>query len=276
MKKPIFILFILLSSLKSWSQELSSHQYILVPQQFDFLKEPNQFQLNELTKFLFEKKGYSAVMEGETLPADLNSNRCKALTARLRNESGMFVTRLQVVIKDCNNKEVFTSKPGSSRVKEFQKAYQEALREAFESLPDYKGEVEQAVVVALPNLEKTEMNQSKEVVVVVKSFPDDTPKEPVQTAEKKGEYKIENRLVFEKDKAFYYLEKTDKGFNLFQKDMTEPFAALIRSSAGGNYVYSSINSQGMASFDENGNLVIEILNVEKGILESFVYTIHTQ
>ncbi len=46
----------------------------------------------------------------------------------------MFKTKLSIELKDCNDQVVYTSEIGESREKEYNKAYNEALRDAFNSI----------------------------------------------------------------------------------------------------------------------------------------------
>jgi hypothetical protein len=46
----------------------------------------------------------------------------------------MFKTKLGVELKNCNDQVVYTSEMGESREKEYQRAYNEALRDAFKSI----------------------------------------------------------------------------------------------------------------------------------------------
>ena len=101
---------------------LNNYKYIIVPNKFDFLKEDNQYRMNELAQFLFDKYGFTALMEGSEYPEDLTLNRCLALRSNVLKESGMFKTRLKVILKDCNDRVVFTSNTGESREKEFEAA----------------------------------------------------------------------------------------------------------------------------------------------------------
>jgi hypothetical protein len=42
--------------LQGFSQRnVNDYKYVIVPEKFDFQKEPNQFKLNQLTKFLLKK-----------------------------------------------------------------------------------------------------------------------------------------------------------------------------------------------------------------------------
>ena len=119
---------------------LNDYKYIIVPKKYSFLNESDQYQVNSLTEFLFNKYGFQAFMEGEGYPDDLNQNRCLALTSDVIKESGLFKVKLQMVLEDCNGMPVYTTKIGESREKDYSKAYNEALRNAFEELQtiDYK------------------------------------------------------------------------------------------------------------------------------------------
>ncbi|WP_034046022.1 hypothetical protein [Wocania ichthyoenteri] len=112
---------------------LNDYKYVIVPKKFDFLKEENQYRINELGKFLFEKQGFITLMEGENYPDDFKQNRCIGLNSNVLKEPGMFKTKLTVILKDCNDQVIYTSQLGESRIKDYSKAYNEALRNAFKS-----------------------------------------------------------------------------------------------------------------------------------------------
>ncbi|MGY0391804.1 hypothetical protein ACW5R3_04460 [Bizionia sp. KMM 8389] len=128
----LFVLFITFQTVFSQS-ELDSYKYVIVPVSYDFTSEPDQFKLNSLSQFLFEKYGFEAIMSNEPLPQDLINNGCLALRSDVIKESTMFVTKLTIVLKNCNQEIVYTSAQGTSREKKFQVAYNYALREAFDS-----------------------------------------------------------------------------------------------------------------------------------------------
>lgn len=112
---------------------LNQYKYIIVSKKYDFLKEADQYQLNSLSQFLFNKYGFEALMERDTYPQDLIENRCLALKADVLKDPGMFRTRLKVELTDCNDRVVYTSGLGESREKEYKKAYTAAIRSAFKS-----------------------------------------------------------------------------------------------------------------------------------------------
>ena len=132
MKKLIFTLFLLGIFMSSAQAQLNEYKYIIVPKKFDAFKRENQYLTSTLVKHLFVERGFTAVYE-DALPEELNGNRCLGLTAQVKDESSMFVTKASLVLKDCQAKEVFATEQGSSKQKEFKLSYGEALRQAFKS-----------------------------------------------------------------------------------------------------------------------------------------------
>ena len=136
MNKNILCLFVLFMYVTiSFSQnEINGYKYIIIPKKYDFLKgEDDKYKLNSLTKFLFNKNGFSALFQNEDYPEDLRLNTCLGLVVHIVNDSKLLTSRLKIELRDCYNNEVYTSIEGKSREKAYEKAYQEALRGAFVS-----------------------------------------------------------------------------------------------------------------------------------------------
>ena len=134
MKKSFFLLLLLLVS-HSYAQSVNDYSAVIIPLKYDFLKEENQYRLNTLTKFNFTKAGFVAFYTKETIPEEYN-NRCNLLRADVEKENGFLVTKLYVILKDCNDKIIFKSAVGKSKEKDYKLAYIEALNEAFQSVYD--------------------------------------------------------------------------------------------------------------------------------------------
>jgi len=62
------------------------------------------------------------------------ANKCIALKAEVVEKKGIFVYQPYLLLKDCQGNVIFKGKEGKSREKEYQAAYDEALRNAFSSL----------------------------------------------------------------------------------------------------------------------------------------------
>ena len=147
--KKIVLSLILLWSFASFSQSINDYQYVIVPVKFDFLKENDRFRLNTNTKLLLQKYGFKSFLSNEPAPTEATNNRCSVLYASLEKDGSMFITKIKIVLKDCQERVVFETDYGSSRSKDFAPAYNEALREAsksFEKL-DYKYNGGKAITV---------------------------------------------------------------------------------------------------------------------------------
>jgi hypothetical protein len=135
MKNTVFIMLFLVVciSFGNAQVDLNKYKYIIVPNKYDFFKEADKYQLNSLTKFLFDKYGFKAIMDNEKLPKELGANPCLALRSNVLDSSGLFRTKLVVELRDCNNELIFSSREGVTREKEYSKAFNLALRDAFVS-----------------------------------------------------------------------------------------------------------------------------------------------
>jgi hypothetical protein len=210
LKKIVFtISFIILSFYGNAQRTINDYKYIIIPKSYEFSSSEDQYQLNSLTKFLFNKYGYEAYFAGE-LPEDLKVDRCLGLTASVSKEkTGMFKTRLEIMLKDCFDVVVVTSKIGESRSKEYKKAYTAALRDAFETFQnlDYK-------YIAKDNVEEKQSVKKKvKVVEVEQVIPAKINKEEVTEQE---EISIKKEL--------YYAQKMSNGFQLVN---SEPRVVMI-------------------------------------------------
>lgn len=233
MKTKLFstlVACVIITSVFSQSN-LNDYKYVIVPNKFDFLKQENQYQLNDLTSFLFKKYGFNVLKEGDTYPNDLLANRCTALKANVIKESTMFKTKLKVDLKNCNDRVVFTSRLGESREKEFKTAYNLALRDAFKSfealnysyVPNSKNEAtiaknnseaknETAQEIQKLKEEIQSLKKKKEEVVTVKKNETKPPtvviSEPITKVEK------EQETVIEGLSNILYAQDIENGFQL--------------------------------------------------------------
>ena len=100
LKIKFLSVFFFFTSVMMFSQEsINDYKYIIVPSQFEFQKSEDSYQLNSLTKFLFNKAGYIAVLSTDNFPDDLAMNRCMALTSKLKKSSSMHLNYHIVMLK---------------------------------------------------------------------------------------------------------------------------------------------------------------------------------
>ncbi len=140
---------------------LNDYKYVIVPNKFDFLNEENKYRLNELTQFLFEKNGFTAILASEQMPNDLVDNGCLALRSDVIEENSLFKTKLKIVLKDCRGTVVYTSKLGQSKEKLFKTAYNLALRDAFTSFDTVTYKYVEGSNTMAPTKVNADVSQSK-------------------------------------------------------------------------------------------------------------------
>jgi hypothetical protein len=165
MKNILLVLFLIASNYLAFGQEkgINNYEFIIVPERFTFLKKIDQYQTSSLTKFLLEKNGFIVFLSSEQYPRALKDNPCNGLTAFVIDKSTMFKTKVVIELKDCFNKLVYTSKEGGSKVKDYKKGFQEAIRNAHANMSDVKYEAlsiapkvdaEKESIVEVPQVQK--------------------------------------------------------------------------------------------------------------------------
>lgn len=164
--KLLFICTLLFCTSLLAQEQLNNYKYIVVPNQFEFQKEPGQYRVNGLTKFLLEKQNFTVLMDDEDLPADAAINNCLILKTNAVDDSSMFKTKIKFEFKDCQGKVVYTTQEGESREKKYLVAYNEAVRQALGSLSNFiyeydaketDNEVEEVNVTPLPEVTEAPM-----------------------------------------------------------------------------------------------------------------------
>lgn len=208
-KQLLFLLAFALASTTFFSQEkkISDYEFIIVPQKFGFLKKVDQYQTSSLTKFLLKKNGFTVILDSEQYPEALKKDRCKALLASVVEESSMFKTKVSITFKDCFNKVVYTSKVGTSKLKDFKGSYQEAIRNAHQSM------------------EEVVSNPLKNSNTIVQAQKTSIPKESVSIHQVK-----ENVSLSTTDKnILLYAQPIKNGYQLIDKKPAVLFIALKTS-----------------------------------------------
>ena len=176
MKKYLFLLFVL-ASYNGFSQSINDYKYAIVPSKFSFLKEQNQYRLNMLTKMLMEKYGFVTYFDTDVLPTEIANQNCNKVLVDVLKEGNMFVTKLTVVLKDCKNNILYTSTEGKSREKEYQVAYNQALREAFNSFDILGYKYNGVNVIDVPQNQKNEtivqvpVDETEDYVILLTAQP---------------------------------------------------------------------------------------------------------
>ena len=130
-------LLLLISSLTFAQPSLNDYEYAILPVKFKFQKEKNQYRINSTTKAFFEQKGLKVFYDDAVLSQDLANNNCNKVYISIEENNNMFTTKLTVSVKDCQNNALLTSNQGTSKIKEYASAYNEALQIALKSIQNF-------------------------------------------------------------------------------------------------------------------------------------------
>jgi len=262
MKFLVVFTFLFCFISESFSQKsLSDYSFVVVPEKFDFVNEADKYQLNSLTKFLFNKYGFNAFFNRE-LP---DVRRCDGLWAEVEGKPAIIRTKVTVILKDCNGVEVHRSEVGKSKLKAYNKTYSAALRDAFLSIAALgvqqkelslysKSEV---AVVEEPTLKETIEVSPKEVEEVNASEVETVTIEPV--VEKDVVKTATEEALYTSNGGSFALRNTKSGYKLYEKSQsgdTLKGTLLIKEGKSLQFIDPSGNKF-PASFDSEENLIIE-------------------
>lgn len=192
MKTYIFILITCISfNLSNAQSSINDYKYVIVEDQFNFQKEPGQYNLNRLVQFLLRKHGFTPIIEGQELPADLKSNFCLALRADVIAK-GALRTKATIILKDCESNEVYKSGEGITKEKDFARAYDLAIRKAFDTFNGLN-------YVYAPNQEIIDKGRPEEVTEVVEEAKKEIEELKAEIKELKGEKEVTKEEIAEKN-----------------------------------------------------------------------------
>ena len=216
----VVFLFFGVISIGISQKSLSDYSYVIVSEQFEFQKEKDKYQLNSLAKFLFNKHGFHAYFDREV---PVNLKRCDGLWAEAEGTPGFIITKLQLVLSDCHGMEVYRTQFGTSKVKDYKKAYYESMREAFSEIEMM--EIKQKDIEEIALLKSIENNETKKEEVTVVSTDAALRIESVKKSEETEVISQEllNTLPKSKYTTYSYLGKnfllqqTSNGYSLYQE-----------------------------------------------------------
>lgn len=230
MKNFIVLILVTLTSNIAISQtKVNDYKYVLVPNKFDFLKEANQYQLNDLSKFLFEKYGFTTIKEDESMPEDAINNGCLVLKSDVLKEKSLFKTKLVIQLKNCRNEIVYNTAPGESREKDYKTAYNLALRAAFEHIKALNYEYNaNASVITNSKRNTNEIEKLKKEIKTLKK--ETNTNQVVKTKEEIAPLKEATEVVIEtKSESAYHAEAIDNGFILKNNTTNSKFIIFYSS-----------------------------------------------
>jgi hypothetical protein len=225
--KKILATLLLIIGLTTQAQSVFDYDYVIVPERFDFQNSKHQFQLNSLLRVLFQKEGFTVLMNTEEKPDELAKNPCLALTTKVEKLSSLLNTKFKIKLVDCYNKVIFESKIGKSNSKAHKKGFKEGIKDAFTSIQKLKSK---------------KINQAKEFKPIKK-----TTAKVAETSE------YEQLITYKKDGENFTLDSHNDQYKLFQDD--KKIADIIPNDDG-SLRYKSKSITGNARFTPKGDLVV--------------------
>jgi hypothetical protein len=256
MIKKIVVISMLIFSFSGFSQKsLNDYKYVVVSEKFDFVRSKDQYQTSSLTKFLFNKYGYTAFLVSDDLPKAINENRCNgAMYADVVKLSSMFSIKLQVVLKDCKGDIIYTSIEGKSKEKEYKKGYHEALRRVFKDpiLKQYK-------YIAKQKDHETTPIVKKEVSIAAKKI---VPAKKITT---KPSINNSTSSLNSKRIELLYAQKSKNGLQLVDSTPKIRYQIIATSKEG---VYLLVNKKGIL-FSNGKDWTIEYFDGEKRVKKNY-------
>lgn len=192
--KKILVLLIVLFSIISFAQK---KQIILISSKFDFQKEKNSYNINNMLKAILTSNNYEVYFDDAVLPIEIAQNRCNALTGVLVDNSNLFLTKVKLQVKDCQNNLLFETAEVKSREKNIQDGFIEVIKLLSPEIKKYKPAVIKNKEVVVPSSEIIATTNLKYQFIEIANgyaIMDATPKVVLQI------YKTTNPNVFIADK----------------------------------------------------------------------------
>ena len=226
-------------------QSINNYKYVIVANKLDFFKKADQYQTSSLTKFLFNKYGYKSYLDIENLPEEIIENKCSSLSASINNSSNMFTTKVNLVLKDCNDKIIYEGPVAKSKEKDHKKAFHEAIRNIFKD-PEIK------------NYSYKPKNSIAKTNVKIVSTPKELPKVKKEISTPKIITKSEPKIIA---KNVLYAQATNNGFQLVDTNPKVVFKVLKTNQEnlfiieGKNGILYKKGSNWIAEYYENNVLI---------------------
>ncbi|WP_299012229.1 hypothetical protein [uncultured Polaribacter sp.] len=252
MKKILFTSFLCFYALFSLAQkkQVNNYQYIIVKDKLSFFKDKDKYRTSSLTKFLLKKNGFTVFLESDNLPKTLLEEPCNALLADVIKESSMFRTKVNIILTDCYNNRVFTSKFGESKEKMYSKSYQEAIRNAHNTMQELR----------YAGLDKTEQIPFNKEVINVAEVKRPLKKEQPIVAANSNTNKDAALLA---KQTRLYAQPTENGFQLINDKPAIVFRLLETNTKdlyiirGKNGILYKKGNIWVAEYYKNGELKTE-------------------
>lgn len=234
MKKSILLLSLFMLCNIFAQEKLNAYKYVVIPSQYEFQNEPNQYGINMLLKYKFQQLGFETFLKPDNIPEHVLELPCKYLTVHLDHKQSVFTTKILLKLVNCNAEVVFVTQEGRSRAKTFKTSNNEALRQSLLSFQGFR----------LNYQPKTEVKVAENVAPVVE--------EQDQKLVASFLYNTVN-VKFVKDNQLFYAE-------IVNVATSKVIGAISKSSKRGIYHVQLESKTGLGYYDETGSFIVEFVD----------------
>jgi len=267
----IVLLFVLGLNFSAQAQ-LNEYKYIIVPKKFAAFKGENKYQTSTLVKFYLTKYGFNVVYD-DALPMDLATNRCLGLVAEIIDNSSMFSTKVNIALTDCKNVEVFRSMEGISKLKEYEEAYKQAIKEASISFsgmnyhyePKKESEKEEPVTISFKDDVKSVEEMPKKNVVEQKATTEEQIYKSVEPKPSNIVKAVEETQAQPAPKGLLYAQPVESGYQLV--DSTPKVVLKLQQTSMENVFLTKYNGKSGLVFQKDGKWFLEYSEDGKKLVE---------
>jgi len=229
---------------------LSDYSFVIVPEKFDFVDEKDKYQLNSLTKFLFDKHGFNAYFESERP----NVKRCDGLYAVVEGKPAMIRTKVVVILNDCYGEEVYRTAIGKSKLKAYNKTYTAALRQAFLSIDSLDIQQREPLIFGAEDpKEETKTEVPAETIIEASEA------EPIAKEDVFKVVEATKEVTYSNNGSYFLLKSTKVGYSLFERfDESATLKGTITQKADQSFQFiDATGNKFPCRFDTDQNLIIE-------------------
>lgn len=253
------VLFFTFGQLMAQNPSVNAYQYVIVPKTFDFQKRPNQYLINTVLSYELRQLGFETLYDDE-LPKELAQNPCRALKAKLSDQSSMFATKVVLDLMNCEGQVVISTGEGKSKIKDFEAGYREAIQKAVSSWDDLGYTYDASLQ---PGEVTTGVESSPEEVVNAETTQTETVMSPSVNSQSAvvSEVNTEQDAAAVKETAILYAQEINGGFQLVN---TTPEVVFVITKTSKPDTFLLKNKEGMlyregelwvAEYYEKGDLV---------------------
>lgn len=246
MRNFLILIAILITQLGLSQQEnINAFEYVIVPMQFNFQNEPNEYQLNILSRVRLKDKGFKVFMDTEERPLKYRGDSCDALYLDVEDTSGFLSLSVILKLKDCRGNIIYESKETSSPIKEYKEGYQDALQKSFESMN------------FIYNYDRS----------LSKNFNESKSKQESSATT----HNYENKQIYKLGgQTYWFIENENGGYSILTNEGKENFAELEPADRGA-FIFTSKAFTGAAFFDSKGNLNVEYKDDDLKEIQSITF-----